>query len=58
MASGEIDLPLSDGNQSQLYFETENKCDFSIFILSNHYINNTLFIPKKKRKLPTSGKSE
>ena len=45
---GLIYVPLSDGNQSLLSFETETKFDFAIFILSNNYINNTLFIPNKK----------
>ena len=48
---GLIYVPLSDGNQSLLYFETENKFDFAIFILSKHYINNTFFIQKKFQHL-------
>ena len=45
----------SHDNQSLLYFETENKFDFAIFILSNHYINNILFICKKKHLEKVNG---
>ena len=43
-----IYVPLFHDNQSLPYFETENKFDFVIFILSNHYIKN-VYMRKKKR---------
>ena len=45
---GPIYVPLFHDNQSLLYFETENKFDFVIFTLSNHYIKN-VYMRKKKQ---------
>ncbi len=45
---GPIYVPLFHDNQSILYFETENKFDFVIFTLSNHYIKNVYMRIKKQ----------